>query len=99
MRLEFHPAVQGDFNAALDYYEVEGGRHLAERFEAEFRTCLSAVKAGPRQFSFYQKSPVFRRVRLKNFPYLIVYREMPDVIRVTLLKHERRHPRFGITRW
>jgi hypothetical protein len=25
MTLEFHPSVQNDFNAALDYYEAEGG--------------------------------------------------------------------------
>ncbi len=28
MRLEFHPAVQNDFNAALDYYEAEGGTRV-----------------------------------------------------------------------
>jgi plasmid stabilization system protein ParE len=99
MRLEYHPAVQGDFNAALDYYEGEGGPHLADRFEAEFRTCIASINAGPRQFPPYRKSPVFRRVRLKSFPFLIVYREKTDVIRVTLLKHERRHPQFGMTRW
>lgn len=98
MRLEFHPAVQGDLETALDYYEEEGGPHLADRFEMEFRACLRAIKAGPKQFSLYHVNPILRRVRLKSFPYLIVYREQSDVIRVTLLKHERRHPRFGMTR-
>jgi plasmid stabilization system protein ParE len=91
--------VQRDFNAALDYYEGKGGRHLADRFEAEFRNCVAAIVAGPRQFSFFWKSPVFRRVRLTNFPYLVVYRERPNAVRITLLKHERRHPRFGQSRW
>jgi len=35
MTLEFHPAVQQDFNAAIDYYVAAGGAHLADRFEAE----------------------------------------------------------------
>lgn len=42
---------------------------------------------------------MLRRVRLKSFPYLIVYRDTPASIRVTLLKHERRHPLYGLKRW
>lgn len=99
MTLEYHPAVQRDFNEAIAYYEAAGGARLADRFEEEFRASIAALKAGPTQFSFYQQSPVFRRVRLKNFPYVIVYRQKVDVIRVTLLKHERRHPQFGTARW
>lgn len=26
MTIEFHPAVQTDFNQALDYYQAQGGR-------------------------------------------------------------------------
>ncbi len=98
MTREFHSAVRSDFNGALDYYEAQGGSHLAERFEAEFRACLMAVKAGPTRFPFYQKSDRFRRVRLRSFPYLIVYRVVTNVIRVVVLKHERRHPHFGAGR-
>jgi hypothetical protein len=32
MTLGFHPAVQQDFNAAIDYYAAAGGGHLADRF-------------------------------------------------------------------
>ncbi len=99
MRLEFQPAVQKDFNDALDYYEREAGIYVGNRFEAEFRSAIIAVKAGPTRFPYYQQSPLFRRVRLKNFPYLTVYREKSDVIRVTLLKKERRHPLYGSQRW
>jgi len=68
MRLEFHPAVQKDFNDALDYYEREAGMNIANRFEVEFRAAIMAIKAGPTRFPYYQQSPLFRRVRLKTFP-------------------------------
>jgi plasmid stabilization system protein ParE len=97
--LSFHPAVQRDFNDAIAHYGAEGGRHLVDRFEAEFRTCLTAIKSSPTRFPPYQGSTVLRRVRLKSFPYLIVYRDTPASIRVTLLKHERRHPLYGLKRW
>ncbi len=98
MTLEFHPAVQRDFNEALDYYEVEGGMHLADRFEAEFRSCLAAISAGPTRFPLYPTSHRLRRARLRSFPFLTVYRESATGIRVLLLKHEKRHPRFGMAR-
>jgi plasmid stabilization system protein ParE len=91
MTLEFHPAVQNDFNAALDYYEAEGGLHLAERFEHEFRSCLEAIKAGPTRFAFYHRHPRFRRIRLKSFPYVVVYRQSPVGLRVTVLASPLRH--------
>jgi hypothetical protein len=28
----------------------------------------------------------------------VIYREKADAIRVTVLKHEKRHPRFGMSR-
>ena len=98
MRLEFHPAVQRDLTDALDYYRNEGGPHVSERFEKEFRACLTAIKAAPARFALYPGSETLRRIRLPNFPYIIVYRERAEVVRVTVFKHEKRHPRFGIRR-
>jgi plasmid stabilization system protein ParE len=96
--LEFHPAVQQDFNAAIAYYETASGLHLADRFEAEFRASLAAIKASPTRFPPYHQSPLFRRARLINFPYVVLFRTTPVAIRVTLLKHERRHPLHGLHR-
>lgn len=58
--------------------------------EAEVRMAVAAISATPRQFPFYGTSRVFRRIRLRRFPYVIVYRELPHAVRVTVLKHERR---------
>jgi plasmid stabilization system protein ParE len=98
MKLEFHPAVQKDFVQARDYYQTEGGPHLADRFEREFQACLAVIQAAPSRFPFYLGSAVFRRIRLRNFPYLIIYREKADAVRVTVLKHEKRDPRFAMSR-
>jgi len=98
MTVEFHPSVLKDFNKALDHYEAEGGPHLADRFDGEFRACILAIQSAPRRFSLYLKSAVFRRIRMESFPYVVVYREKANTVRVTLLKYERRHPRFGMSR-
>jgi len=98
MTLDFHPAVQRDFNEAINYYEERGGRHLADRFETEFRVCVEAIKAAPTSFAPHGTAAMFRRIRLASFPYVMLYRQLPDVLRVVLLKHERRHPLYGTGR-
>jgi toxin ParE1/3/4 len=36
---------------------------------------------------------------MKRFPYVILFRSVDDeVIRVTVVKHEKRHPAFGLGR-
>jgi hypothetical protein len=40
-----------------------------------------------------------RRSLMKRFPYVILFRIVSDdSIRVTVVKHERRHPAFGLFR-
>lgn len=47
---------------------------------------------------FHPIKPGFHRANLKRFPYHLIYREVPDGIRVTLLRHHRRDPKFGSER-
>jgi hypothetical protein len=71
---------------------------LADRFEAEFYLAIAAIKSAPRRFSFYLHSTTFRRARLKSFPFVILFRERVGGVRVFVLKHEKRHPRLGLSR-
>ncbi|MBC7366386.1 MAG: type II toxin-antitoxin system RelE/ParE family toxin [Undibacterium sp.] len=98
MKLGFHPAVQRDFNAAISFYD-QVGPAMADRFEAEMRAGLANIKLNPRRYAYHQSSAVYRRFKFPSFPYVIVYRELADEIRVTVLKHERRDSPYGLSRW
>ena len=40
-----------------------------------------------------------RRALMKRFPYLILFRVVNNaVIRITVIKHQRRHPAYGMNR-
>lgn len=100
MRVEYHPAVQRDFNEAIGHYE-EVSKRLADRIEAEFRAGVEAIKDNLRRFSYYLGNlgqRVFRRYRLPSFPYVMVYREKPGCVRVTVFKSEKQHPGHGMRR-
>ena len=95
MRVDYHPAVEQDVAEALRRYD-EVSQRLGDDFKAELRGIIAVAAAKPGRF--YLLKPGFRRANLKRFPYHFIYRELPDGIRVTLVRHHKRHPGFGLER-
>jgi hypothetical protein len=69
---------------------------LGEEFKAELRRMIAVAEAKPRRF--HSIKPGFYRANLERFPSHFVYRELTNGIRVTLVRHHRRDPSFGIER-
>ena len=59
---------------------------------------LNDVAVHPERFPFYLGHTNYRRARLHRFPHVIVFRILRDRIRVAVIKHEKRHPAFGMAR-
>jgi toxin ParE1/3/4 len=95
VRVEYHPAVEQDVAEALRRYDPVSQR-LAEEFKGELRRVIVVAAAMPGRF--HPIKPGFHRANLKRFPYHFVYRELTDGIRVTLVRHHRRDPSFGMER-
>ena len=95
MSVEFHPAVEQDVAEALQRYDAVSQK-LGEEFKAELRRAITVAAAQPQRF--HPIKPGFHRANLRRFPYHFVYRELADGIRVTLVRHHRRHPNFGMER-
>jgi plasmid stabilization system protein ParE len=92
----FNPLVRKDLNQVLAYYEEEGGDLLADRFFDQFMTAVEKSVANPRRF--HPVSELLRRADIEDFPYHFLYREKDWGIRVLVLRHDRRHPSFGLRR-
>ena len=95
MRIEYHPAVEQDVAEALRRYDAVSQR-LGEEFKADLRRLVNVAAARPGRFHLIK--PGYHRANLKRFPYHFIYRELSDGIRVTLVRHHRRHPGFGMER-
>ena len=96
MGLIFHRLVQKDVRAVLRYYEEEGGAPLADRFFSELDTLVGEVAREPRRF--HPAPHGLRRANMATFPYHLLFREVSSGVRVLVLRHHKRHPRFGIMR-
>jgi len=98
MIIQYHPLVKQDIAEAIDYLDAHS-IFAGQKFEAEIASLIPAMATMPARYSPSRGSPIFRRAKLPTFPYLVIYRIIPNGIRVTVLKHEKRHPNYGMTRW
>ena len=96
MRIEYHPAVADELIEIRDFYESRS-TGLGLDFVAEFEKQVLRIAKMPERWMVVRRD--IRRSLMKRFPYVIFFRQIADdCIRVTVVKHERRHPSFGIHR-
>lgn len=92
----FHRLVQRDMNDILHYYRDEASESVADRFFQAFLQTVDRALSNPQGFHFANR--IYRRANIPRFPYHFLYREMPYGIRVLVLRHDRRHPSYGMQR-
>ncbi len=96
MKVRFHRRLQQDVWDVVRHYEHESGPELADRFYAEFMEVLRSVAGNPT--GCHLDASGLRRANLGRFPYHFLYRVRPEYIFVLVLRHDRRHPNFGLRR-
>ena len=92
----FHPRFQNDINDALAYYQNHAGPEVANRFFAEVEIEVHRILKHPALFHF--DTSLLRRANLAKFPYHILFFETSDLIAFQVIKHNHRHPNFGLRR-
>lgn len=92
----FHRLFQKDLNAALRYYDEEGGSKLGDRFFDEAKAAVDRVADEPKRFHFVADG--IRRAPLRNFPYHVLFEENAERVRILILRHDKQSPRFGMRR-
>jgi plasmid stabilization system protein ParE len=93
MRVEYHPAVEAELKDIQRYYE-ERSVGLGGRFVDEFERQVLELAAKPERWMVVEAD--IRRCLMRRFPYIIYFRRVdPERIRITVVKHQRRHPDYG----
>ena len=95
MEVKFHPLVKRDMAEALRYYDGVSIR-LAEEFREEVLVIIAEAAANPLRFHLGDQN--FRRANLRRFPYHILYEIRTDVLFVMHIRHNKRHPEYGMER-
>ncbi len=95
MEVNYHPLVKRDVVEALKYYSEISSR-LAGEFDDEVRELIAKAADNP-----LRSHPVgrgFRRANLRRFPYHVLYEIREESIRVMHVRHNKRHPDYGMER-
>jgi plasmid stabilization system protein ParE len=93
MRIDYHPAIAEELEEIRDHYEA-CSPGLGSDFVDEFERQVLTVAAMPTRWMI--ASGDVRRSLMKRFPYVILFRIVgEETIRVTVVKHEKRHPTRG----
>lgn len=95
--IRYHRRVATDISDAESYYLNEGGPDLADRFVEELFLAFTSAAENPLK-AHYDLFARSRRVNLKDFPYHFLYENYADYILVFLVRHNKRHPKFGLRR-
>lgn len=97
MRLTFHHRVQREVNEAVDWYN-EQREGLGDEFFQRLSEVLEIIAVRPKSFGFWLSSPTVRGAKLKRFPYSALFEMENEHVKVLCVRHEKRHPSFGLGR-
>jgi plasmid stabilization system protein ParE len=93
MRVEYHPAIEFELQQIIDYYN-DRSPGLGTKFLDEFEQQILNIASMPTRWIIVEDD--VRRSLMKRFPYVVYFRAQDnDVLRVTVVKHQRRHPDYG----
>ena len=95
-RVIYHRLIRWDLRSALNYYEAEGTTQLADRFFADVEATIRAIEQNPTGHHFSDGG--HRGVSLGSFPYHFLFDVDAETILIAVLRHDRRHPKFGLRR-
>ena len=95
MEVAYHPEVRADVIAILRYYRAVS-LALADEFHQELQSTIDRAAENPLRFHLVDKG--FRRANLIRFPYHVLYEVRAESIRVMIVRHNKRHPDFGMGR-
>ena len=89
-------AAEQEFREYVEWYERESVG-LGHRLWSDIEAAITLIAAYPSIGEIVQRTRVrepVRRLPLRHFPFLLVYREHPDHLEVVALAHTSRKPKY-----
>jgi len=96
MSYVFHPAAEAEHLESVAYFESKRSG-LGASYLGEFEKVLGQVCGSPRRYPI-EREPDVRRIRMKRFPYTVLYREVSGTVQVLAVAHHRRRPLYWLGR-
>ena len=92
MQVSVSVEAQADFDAALEWYLEELAFDAAGGLADEFERALTLLQSFPEMGNVGRYRT--RAFTLPKFPYSLIYRTLPDTVRVIAVAHHSRPPGY-----
>ena len=101
MSFQLNSAVYDDLREILEYYGETAGNMIAADFYDEFQKYAGLAVKAPLSHRVFANDPTeIRRVNFRRFPYHFLFRQIDNkTIRILVVRHDHRHPSYGLDRW
>ena len=93
MSYSLHQGAEQDLTDAFRFYKREAGNGVAARFLNEFERVVSLLEEFPEIGT--PTNDDRRSYPLTGFPYSVIYRPVGVSVRVLVVRHQNRDPKFG----
>lgn len=96
MSYDFHPAAEAEHLESVAYYESKQAG-LGSLYLEEFEKTMIGACEGPHRYPI-EKQPDVRRIRMKRFPFAVLFRESSGTVQVLAVANNRRRPQYWLGR-
>lgn len=94
MRIEYHPAIESELREIIEYYN-KSSPGLGMEFLNEFERQVLKIASMPKRWRAVE-GDIYTQITYESLSDVIYFRILEnEVLRVTVLKHQRRHPNYG----
>jgi len=90
-RVEFHEEAALEMLSAIHWYFLRN-KEVASRFAKEITRAVELIVEAPKRWPSYSRET--RKFVLRQFPFLLIYRELTDVIQILAVAHSHRRPGY-----
>jgi len=90
LKVVFSTRARQDILTAYEFYEASQ-RDLGDYFNLQLKACVTSILKVPEGFKIIHKD--FRQIKLKKFPYVIIYSVNIDEIVITKIFHTSLNPK------
>jgi plasmid stabilization system protein ParE len=92
--VKLHPEAQNELRESVMFYRERAGERWADRFKERITEGLKTIAANPERHPGVPELAGVQKIRLKQFPFSLLYLDRPDHIWVVAVAHGSRQPGY-----
>jgi plasmid stabilization system protein ParE len=92
--VKLHPGAEADLKESVDFYRAAAGEKLVSRFKQCVADGVETIAANPNRGAMLPDMIGVRRLRIKVFPFSLIFIERADAVWVVAVAHRSRKPGY-----